>query len=155
MPKLEILENKKLVLKNVLIKELRNIKIDDLEKELKDFEKSLDLLKVQIFGPLIIKTGGAYIGEDGVMTVDYEFFAQAHDFRQYKNTFLIKERFECPYCAYIRFEGSPSDIHYAHSKLELHFYERELESNGEVYSVILEDSEHRMVIDIFKPVVRL
>ena len=155
MPKLEVLENKKLVLKNVLIKELRNIKLDEFEKELEDFEKSLNLLKVQVFGPLIIKTGGADIGGDGIMTMSYRLFVQAHDFQQYKNTFLIQERFECPYCAYIRFEGNPNDMRYAHSKLDLYFYEQELESNGEVYSVILEESEYHIMADIFKPVIRL
>lgn len=78
-----------------------------------------------------------------------------HDYKQYKNSFETSECFEIPNCIYLRFEGSPNEIDYAHSKLDLYFYESDLEPTGETYSVMVEDSEYHSVVDIFKPVMTL
>lgn len=58
MAKLEVLENKKLVLKNVLKKELRGISFEDIDQQINKFANRLDILKVQTFGPLVIKFCG-------------------------------------------------------------------------------------------------
>ena len=55
MPKLEVKTNKKLVLKNVIVHEMKNIKMSELEKELQKFERNLKLLNVQTFGPLMVR----------------------------------------------------------------------------------------------------
>lgn len=152
MAKLEVFENKKLVLKNVLKKELRNIKMEDLDNEIENFTKKIDLLKAQVFGPLIIKSCGTNIGEDGSITTDYDLFVQAHDYKQYKNEFIVEDSHVCQHCAYVHFEGNPMELSYAHSKLDLHFYENDLESKGEVYTVCIEDSDEYSVVDLFMPV---
>lgn len=103
MAKLEVLENKKLVLKNVLIKELRNISLDEVDQEIQKFTNNLDILKVKAFGPLVIKSCGTNILDNGTITTDYDLIVQAHDYMQYKNQFVTKQRFECPHCAYIHF----------------------------------------------------
>lgn len=74
MPKLEVKENKKLLLKNVLKRELKNIDVTDFYKGLENFKKELQLLRVQIFGPLIVKIGGTNISENGKITTNYDFF---------------------------------------------------------------------------------
>ena len=53
MAKLEVLENKKLVLKNVISYELRDIELDSLDEEINNFLNKLDVLNVQTFGPLV------------------------------------------------------------------------------------------------------
>ena len=152
MPKLEVLENKKLVLKNVLRKELKNIQLELLNEEINKFALLLDKLTVQTFGPLVTKSNGVNISDDGELIMDYDLLIQAHDYKQYKSSFEAIERLEVPNCIYLRFEGAPEDIQYAHSKLDLYFYENNLESTGEVYSVMIEDSEYHSVVDIFRPV---
>ena len=152
MPKLKVLENKKLVLKNVLQKELSSIQLESINDEINKFGLLLDKLFVQTFGPLVIKASGLVISDEGEMTVNYDLLIQAHDYKQYKSSFETIERLEVPNCVYVHFEGSPEDIQFAHSKLDLHFYENDLESTGEVYSVMIEESEHHTVVDIFKPV---
>lgn len=155
MPKLEVLENKKLVLKNVLRKELKNIQPESLSDEVSKLGILIEKLSVQAFGPLIVKSSGGYLGDDGVITIDYDLLVQAHNYKEFKSSFEPIERLEIPFCAYIHFEGHSEDIQFAHSKLDLHFYENDLEATGEIYSVMVEDSEHNTVVDIFKPVRRL
>lgn len=155
MPRLEVLENKKLVLKNVLHKELKGISMDTIDKEIYEFGKMLDLLKVQTFGPLIIKTAGTNITEDGNITVDYDLFIQAHDYKQYKNSFLVEDRHVCEHCAYVHYEGSPEDLNYAHMKLDLFFYEHDLKNQGILYSVCIQEGEEYIVMDLFRPVEQL
>lgn len=155
MAKLEVLENKKLVLKNVLKKEIRNINMEEIDNEIQSFTNTLQLLKVQVFGPLVIKSCGTTIGEDGSITMDYDLFMQAHDYKQYKHEFVLEEQHVCSHCAYIHFEGDPMELNYAHTKLDLHFYENDLHSNGEIYTVCIQDGEEYSVIDLFRPVLVL
>lgn len=155
MAKLKVLENKKLVLKNVLKKKLRNMKIENINNEIQKFGNTLNLLKVQTFGPLVIKACGVNIGDDGALTANYDLLIQAHDYMQYKDKFVTEERHECKKCAYIHFEGSPEELNYAHTKLDLYFYENDLESNGEVYTVLVEETKDYTVVDLFKPVLQL
>ncbi|HEL2338774.1 TPA: AraC family transcriptional regulator, partial [Streptococcus suis] len=69
MSKLEVLENKKLVLKKVICKKLSSLQFEDLEQEIDRFYQHLQLLKVQMFGPLIVKNSGTILHEDGTITV--------------------------------------------------------------------------------------
>lgn len=153
MSKLPIQENKKLVLKNVIKKELRSIKFEEFDNELQKFSTKIELLKVQVFGPLVIKACGMNVSEEGIMTCDYDLFTQAHDYKQYKNEFVIEDRHVVEHCVYLHYEGNPEDVAYAHSKLDLHFYEHDLHSDGVMYSICLQESEDYLAMDFFKPVV--
>lgn len=155
MPRLEVLENKKLVLKNTLCKELKNLQIEKLDEEISKFGLLLERLSVQTFGPLIMRNAGISFADDGEMTMDHTLIIQARDYKQYKNNFSVFEQVEVPNSVYVRFEGASEDLHFAHSKLDLYFYENELEPTGETYSVIIDETENNTIVDIFKPVKRL
>lgn len=155
MAKLEIKENKKLVLKNVIAYEIRDILMEDLDAEINKFLNKIKLLKIQTFGPLVTKNYGVQIHEDGTMTVSYDVMIQAHDYKRYKNSYKVYDRLVAEYCAYVRFEDHPQYLNYAYSKLELYFYENDLETDGVIYNVLVSESEDFMVMDIFKPVVHL
>lgn len=155
MNKLEVKENKKLVLKQVLVKELKNIQLDLVDDEINKFANQIKLLKVQAFGPLIVKNPGVNVHEDGSMTMDYELIVQAHDYKQYKHSFATKEQLKCENCVYVRYEGKPEDVHYAHTKLDLHFYEHGLVSDGSTINVYVSEAPDFIVVDIFKPVKEL
>lgn len=153
MPKLEVKEHKKLVLKNVLKKELRNINMEQVDQEILKFTQRIDLLKVQAFGPLVIHNIGTNISEDGTLTMDYDLLVQAYDYLQYKHEFVTIERFSCDHCLYLHFEGSPEEVTYANTKLDLYCYENDLSSSGELYTVCIQENEHYVVMDFFQPVV--
>ncbi len=152
MGRLDVLENKKLVLKNVLVEEVQNVPLDKVDEELKKFTNKLEILHVQTFGPLIIKTAGANIHEDGTLTTNYTFYVQAHDYKQYVNEFHIEETFTKGNMVLVRFDGKNEELHYAHSKLDLYFYENEYFDVGETYNVCIYDDGISSKIDIFKPV---
>ncbi|HFI0136393.1 hypothetical protein [Streptococcus suis] len=155
MSKLEVLENKKLVLKKVICKKLSSLQFENLEQEIDKFYQHLQLLKVQMFGPLIVKNSGTILHEDGTITVDYDLYVQAHDFRQYDKFYTVYEEIVCPHCVYVRFEDSPEYLQYAYSKLDLHFYENELETNGTIYTVYVNTNNETMTVDIFRPIISL
>ncbi|SET03125.1 AraC family transcriptional regulator [Anaerobranca gottschalkii] len=153
MSKLEIKENKKLVLKNVLIKELKGINMEDLNNEINKFLNTLKVLKVQTFGPLITKSYGTNIHEDGTISTNYDLMIQAHNYLQYKKQFKVEKQLECSHCIYLRFSDKPQYLQYAYSKLDIYFYENDIESNGVTYNVFVSETEDNIVVDIFKPVV--
>lgn len=152
MAKLEVKENKKLVLKNVMKKELKNIAIENLDKHINEFGNMLQLLHVQVFGPLIIKNVGTKIHEDGNLSFDYDLIVQAHDYLQYKDKYVTQDRLVAENCIYVRFEGPMEELNYAYSKLDLHIYENDLMATGEDYIIHVNDNPEHGVVDIFKVV---
>ena len=154
MAKLEVKENKKLVLKNVLKKELRNIAMEELNKEIEDFGNMLQLLHVQVFGPLIIKNAGMQIHEDGIISLDYDLIVQAHDYQQYKDKYVTQEKIVAENCIYVRFEGASEEINYAYAKLDLYIYENDLIATGEDYTIHINNHPDYSVVDIFRVVNR-
>lgn len=155
MSKMEVKENKKLILKQVLIKELKNMQLDQVDMEINKFVNQIKLLKIQVFGPLIVSNTGVNVHDDGAMTMNYELIVQAHNYSQYKNTFNAKEKLKYENCVYLRYEGKPEDIHYANSKLEIYFFENNLIPDSSTINVYVSDSADNIVVDIFKPVKKL
>nr|MBS7718157.1 hypothetical protein [Vibrio cholerae] len=64
MSKMEVKENKKLILKQVLIKELKNMQLDQVDMEMNKFVNQIKLLKIQVFGPLIVSNTGVNVHDD-------------------------------------------------------------------------------------------
>lgn len=145
-------ENKKLVLNNVLIKKHESIALDAIDEKLNSFTNQIKLFNVQTFGPLVTRSEGTTIHEDGTLTTDYELIVQAHDYKQYQKQFHIKDRVEFPHCIYLKFKGKVDDMHYAHSKLDLYFYENDLTANGDVVTVLINEYEDQVEVDLFRPV---
>ncbi|TVW07988.1 AraC family transcriptional regulator, partial [Streptococcus pneumoniae] len=56
---------------------------------------------------------------------------------------------------YVRFEDSPEYLQYAYSKLDLYVYENDIQTDGIVYTVYVNSSPEKMVVDIFRPIVSL
>lgn len=98
MAKLEVKDNKKLVLKSVICKKLHDTKVEDVDQEINKFHQHLQLLKAQIFGPLIVKSCGTTIHDDGLITTDFEFYIQAHNAQQYSNIYDVQDSISVPYC---------------------------------------------------------
>lgn len=155
MAKLEVKDNKKLVLKQVICKKVYGAKVENVEHEINKFHQHLKLVKAQIFGPLIVKSCGTVIHDDGTITTDFEFYAQAHNAQQYSNLYDIQDVVSIPNCLYVRFEDSPEYLQYAYSKLELHIYEQDIQTDGTVYTVYVNSSPEKMIVDIFRPVISL
>ena len=155
MPRLEVFENKKLVLKNILRRELKNIQLEMLDEEVNKFDFLLNKLAVQKFGPLVMKSSGIKINDDSVVTMDYDLLIQAHNYQEFKSAFEPIDQLEIANCIYVHFEGNPEDIQFAHSKLDLYFYENDVVQSGDTYSVVIEDSSHHAIVDIFRPVINL
>lgn len=53
------------------------------------------------------------------------------------------------------FEDSPEYLQYAYSKLDLYVYENDIQTDGIVYTVYVNSSPEKMVVDIFRPIVSL
>jgi hypothetical protein len=155
MSKLIVKENKKLVLKQVIIHELRGVLLQDLDEEMQKFITKIQVLNVNSFGPLITKSHGTTIHDDGMITADYDIMLQAHDYKQYSKLYKIEDQVSCANSIYVRFAGHPKDLDFAYSKLALYFYENDLEDTGIMYNLTLENHPEYTVVDIFKPVVML
>lgn len=60
-------ENKKLVLKNVLMKQHESIALDVIDEKLNAFTNQLKLFKIQTFGPLVTRNKGTMVHDDGTL----------------------------------------------------------------------------------------
>lgn len=152
MGKIEIKENKKLKIINVIERNLENIDLTNLDVEINKFLNLIKTLNVQTFGPLIMRNGGVQIFDDGSAKSNYNLYIQAHDYKQYKNQFKVLDEVVIDNCIYTRFEGKPEHLQLAFNKLEIFEYEKDIITRGDIYMISLEESENHIVMDIFKPV---
>lgn len=155
MAKLDVKDNKKLVLKQVICKKLHGAKVENVDYEIDKFHQHLQLVKAQIFGPLIVKSCGTTIHDDGTITTDFEFYVQAHNAQQYSNMYDVQDMVSVPYCLYVHFEDSPEYLQFAYSKLELYLYENDIQTDGTVYTVYINSSPEKMTVDVFRPIISL
>lgn len=147
-----IRENKKLTLKNVICKELMGIPYYDLEKEVQKFQTMIMSRNLQLYGPLVIKNFGTHLQDDGSATIDMAILAQAKDYKKMEGIMKVEDTHTCSDCMYAHFEGRQDDIQMAYNKLDLYFYENNLDATGIVYTLYLSNTKNEAAIDIFKQV---
>lgn len=155
MTKLEVKNNKKLVLKQVICKTIHGIQVENIDHEIDKFYQHLQLIKAQLFGPLVVKSCGTIIHDDGSITTDFELYVQAHNAQQYRNMYEFREIVSVSHCVYVRFEDNPEYLQFAYSKLELYMYENDIQTDGTVYTVYVHSSPEKMLVDIFRPIISL
>lgn len=152
MTELLVSVNKKLVLKNVITYEIRDISLNELEEKIDFFLANINALRVETFGPLITKNYGTQIQDDGSLTTSYDIMVQAYNYKNFKHLYKVRENVSAEHCVYVRFEDHPQYANYAHAKLDLYFYENDLVSEGITYMVIINDSQEHLIMDLFQPV---
>lgn len=153
--KINILENKKLVLKSVIKKSLNKLPSDQIDKEVQKFQNVLLSHNLSIFGPLVICNKGSHISETGSVTVDIDIIVQAREYKKMKALFDIEETHICSGCILAQFEGDAENIQFAYSKLDVFIYENNLVSTGLIYTLYKNSSVKHTCLDIFKKVENL
>ncbi len=155
MRKLEVLNDKHLKLRNLLVFELRQCPIDELDQRINQFIDQVTMSSVQRYGPLITCNYGTQVSEQGQIHIDYDVMVQVRNYQIMTGGYRFLEERQYAHCVYLHFDEHPQYANYAYSKLELHFFETGLQPKGELISVILDDQPERLVLDLFKPVVTL
>jgi len=150
LEKIKIVEKKKLKLLNVLTKELRNIELENLDEEIKKFVNFLEVTKIQTKGPLITRLMGTKISDTGEITVDYDVMIQTVRKIDFKE-FAFHDAVMVSNCLYAHYEGTQEDFSYVQTKMGLYIWENNLIDLGEEYTVYLENDEHWLSADVFKP----
>ncbi len=153
MIKLDVKGYQPLVLKNVLMKKHQAIAVDKTHEKFRAFLNQTDRNRIQTFGPLVTINGGMRIHDDGTLLTDYALLVQAHDYKEYQEQYIIKDRMAFPKCISMKFKGPAELIHYAHAKLDLYVHDHDLQTTGEVITVLINDRRDYIEADIFKPVV--
>lgn len=155
MDKLNLQENKKRVLNQVILYALRGVRLETLDTEIKQFKDKINHLRAKTFGPFVTYHRGTTMSENGYPKIDYDVMVQAENYLDFKGVFQTVDYLECSDCVYVRFDDHPSYLNFAYAKLDIHFYENNYQSDGTFYSVVISDSPYRLVMDIFKPKVML
>lgn len=153
MSKIQILENKKLKLANVLVKELHGIKFEEIDNEVQKFINFLEIAQIQTKGPLITKNGGLKIHDNGDVSTNYEVMVQtAYEINLLQVGFSFYDSIVIENCLFTRFEGKNEELIYAQNKLNLHLWENDLIEVGNEYMIYLSDEGELLQVDIFRPV---
>ncbi|MDF9825857.1 hypothetical protein M2475_002243 [Breznakia sp. PF5-3] len=153
MSKLNVLENKSLLLKQVVKCEIHNISIYEFDRKLQLFIQRLQTMNADLFGPLVTHMKGTTFNEKGEVKADYEIFVQANNYLDFKDEFIVMDMFRFDHCICLRFEDHPKYFDLAHQKLQVYLYEHDLDSSGSVITVLMEESEAMIKADIFIPIV--
>lgn len=153
MPKLLVRENKKLVLNKVIKNDLFQISSLDLQKKIDDFNNDLIVNQAQLFGPNIIQYKESTITSDGRILLNLTIYQQAHNYKEFSNKYDIEEKFLSPKCIYLRYDGIFSDMDIIEKKIDVYCYENNLITKPNIFVIMVEQSEDRVIADYFKEVI--
>ena len=153
MPKLLVRENKKLVLNKVIKNDLFQISSLDLQKKIDDFNNDLIVNQAQLFGPNIIQYKESTITSDGRILLNLTIYQQAHNYKEFSNKYDIEEKFSSPKCIYLRYDGIFSDMDIIEKKTDVYCYENNLITKPNIFVIMVEQSEDRVIADYFKEVI--
>lgn len=152
---INILENKKLVLKNVIRKRCNNLPSNSVDEEVMKFQNTLLAHNPLVFGPLVICNRGSHVSEIGEISVDIDILVQAREYKKMKNLFDIEESIECKNCIVAQYEDDAEHIPLVFSKLDVFIYENDLVPTGIMYTLYKDSSVNHTALDIFKQVERI
>lgn len=153
MPKLLVRENKKLVLNKVIKNDLFQISSLDLQKKIDDFNNDLIVNQAQLFGPNIIQYKESTITSDGRILLNLTIYQQAHNYKEFSNKYDIEEKFSSPKCIYLRYDGIFIDMDIIEKKIDVYCYENNLITKPNIFVIMIEQSEDRVIADYFKEVI--
>lgn len=153
MPKLLVRENKKLVLNKVIKNDLFQISSLDLQKKIDDFNNDLIVNQAQLFGPNIIQYKESTITSDGRILLNLTIYQQAHNYKEFSNKYDIEAKFSSPKCIYLRYDGIFSDMDITEKKIDVYCYENNLITKPNIFVIMVEQSEDRVIADYFKEVI--
>jgi hypothetical protein len=153
MPKLEVKENKKLILRNVLQKHVEKIELSEIDSEISKFINFIEIAKIETVGPLVTFTKGIQISDEGLITMDYVIMVQTQRKNGEHGSYKFVNEFILDNCIYVRYEGRPEEMQFAQNKLELYEWEHELTATGEQATVFVNETELSSTVDIFRKIV--
>lgn len=153
MIELSIIEEEQLILKKVLMKKHQAIALDKTDEKFRAFISQTGESHIQKFGPLVTIHHELKLHDDGTLLTDYVLLTQAHDYQDHQEHYITKDRLEFPKCVALKYKGPAELIHYAHAKLDIYTHDHDLQTTGEVITVLINDGREYIEADIFKPVV--
>ena len=148
---IEIRENKKLKLQNLISKELTDIEVLEFPKTLEMFRSFILARKLNPIGPIITHTKVAV--ENGIskriITISTQLSKTLEDVLNYPY-FFGKETI-IDNCLYARFVGLENYSHLASYKLQVYAFETEKKLKGDMYTIFVGNNEEILTIDVFAP----
>lgn len=151
MPKLALSMNETLMIEEAVRTYVPQLQPHCLEEEISRFVKRLDVLKVEVDGPLIVKSYGTRIKHD-TLVVDYELIAPSKKAQQYQHSFFTTHHQNIRSCIRVAYKGDENYVHLAGQKLDIHLFENDIEDSGILFMVLHEDEPGQMHVDYYKPI---
>ena len=151
MPKLNVIPNSTLVLKNVFYEKHIEINPNQIEAMIMRFETRLKLINISSNKPLISKVSDTQINHNGQICVNYEMYVELDDHENVVN-FDVMEKIEISNCISILFEGDVQFLSLATSALDIYLYENNIDDIGILYSKFYSNEQGLIKIEYYKPV---
>lgn len=146
MPKLEIYMNKTLKLVNVLCKNNNSKNIDE---EIQNFLNYIKINNIKTRGPLILHTKQT---TPEYPISDFRILVQLFNEITSDKEYCYIEEISVPDCIYLKFMDSSENLKYATAKIESYIYENDLKSTGDIYQILIEQSDQVIAVDFFHPI---
>jgi len=152
--KIQIRENKILRLSKVLIRDIPRNELINEEKIQVMIRNYIISKGTAVSGPSITFSGMAVGAKGQKQTITKLMFQLKHTITV-ESPYKFQETIRAENCLFARFTEKMENLQYAYHKLMVHAFERDMKLSGQTYSVFVNVSEHRAVVDIFMPLHRM
>lgn len=150
MPKIEFRENKVLKLLNVLSRPVPKEELKNQGKQIAMLESWIKAKGYQKQGPLIMYSSGVKGMEGDKPIIDSRIMVQLQNGNiRLELPYKFEPELRIENCLMARFNDHSDKLQFATQKLTLFAYENDIELTGETYIVFIEQTEEKLLADVF------
>lgn len=147
--KLKVSLKKTLKLTNVLYRELINVDLEKIEKEVELMDNYIKTKGANPIGPLIQRID-TIITEENAINIQVTLYRQCN---KYINSVDFGYKYQSIYrvdnCMYVRFFDSEEYLSIAYDKLKVIAYEEDIKLKDGNYTVYVDRIENKIIADVF------
>jgi hypothetical protein len=147
--KIQVNNNKKLKLTNVLINEVDLKENEGLEKEIVKMENYIKNKGAMAIGPLIQYTN---VENDGINEpkVLIKLMRQSSAFiHNIEAPYKMESVIRVKNCMYARYTGEESKLKFAYDKINLIAFEEDIPLKGDSYTIFVNSNDDGIIADVF------
>lgn len=137
---------------NLVSETYLDIRPDEIERKISEFENRLHILELSYKKVLIAKASGTKISSYGDITMDYELMVELNRKPPFMLGLTFQESYRVEKSIGVLFKGESQYLHLAATMLDIYIYENDLLDLGILYTLFYEEKDNEIKVEYIKPI---
>ena len=149
MSKIIVKDNKVLILKNVICKDIDSENIENFHKSVVQIESYVRTKDTEVFGPLIQYTELVKKSDNSFKVYSKILWQIKSHIEKFEEPYKGLSSIRIPNCMYCRYVGPEEKLKFAYDKIMLTAFEEDIPLKGDSYTVFVDKQDDNIIADVF------